>query len=323
MNAANRPIVSVIVPVYNTAPYLRECLESICRQSFDQIEAIIIDDGSDDGSQYICDSFASKPCFKIIHKKNSGLAAARNTGIDAASGQWILFVDSDDIISDNCVKSLLSCAACSNADIICGDMIRSVDPDEIRRQKGNATCRLYTPDEAIILTLYQNKLNNSLCAKLIRSELLEPGLRFTDGSWYEDLDFFYKLYDKAESIAHYNSPVYLYRDHAGSFINRWSQSRLDVLRVTDGIEKYFLTRGTELLHAAQDRKFSANFNIFALLCKNRISMPDIENECFDCIKSLRWQTITNRHSRFKNKAGALASYGGKPLIRLLSKFFAV
>lgn len=317
MSAANLPVVSVIVPVYNTAPFLHDCLESIKRQSFEQIEVIIINDGSTDESPYICERFASSdPRFRVIHKKNGGLAAARNTGLAVAHGDWIFFVDSDDYISNKCIESLLFCPNNSAADIICGDMTHSMESLE---SNCIAAVKLLTPSNAIIRTLYQRGLNNSLCAKLIKRSLFKSGLTFTPAIWYEDLDLFYRLYDKAKAVVHYQGAVYFYRDNPGSFINTWSESRLDVLRVTDEIEKYFQNRDPKLVKAAQDRKFSANFNILALIYKNRVSIPEVEQKCIREIKRLRLQTLLNRHVRFKNKAGAIASYGGRPLIRLLSK----
>ena len=98
-------LISVIVPVYNVDNYLEECVESIRQQTYKKIEIILVDDGSTDGSEKLCDEFALlDDRIKVIHKANGGLSSARNAGVMAASGQWIGFVDSDDIIAALCMR---------------------------------------------------------------------------------------------------------------------------------------------------------------------------------------------------------------------------
>lgn len=100
--------VSVIVPVYNVAPYLLKCIESILHQSHKNIEVILVDDGSTDDSGKICDDYEEKDNrISVIHKRNAGVSVARNTGIDAAKGEWICFVDGDDYVMQDYVEYLL------------------------------------------------------------------------------------------------------------------------------------------------------------------------------------------------------------------------
>ena len=103
------PFVSIVIPVYNANPYLRNCLESIVCQSFENWECILIDDGSTDGSDEICDEYASLDFrFKVFHKQNGGVCSARNYGIDHVSGEWIMFVDADDRLFPNSIETLIS-----------------------------------------------------------------------------------------------------------------------------------------------------------------------------------------------------------------------
>ena len=93
------PAISVIIPVYNMGPWLRDCLESVLAQTFTSFECILVDDGSTDDSPQICDYYAKKDDrFRVIHKANGGLSSARNAGLDDAAGEYIAFVDSDDVI---------------------------------------------------------------------------------------------------------------------------------------------------------------------------------------------------------------------------------
>lgn len=103
------PKVSIIVPVYNVEQYLRECLESISAQTFTDWECLLIDDGSPDNSGAFCDEFASHDCrFKVFHKPNGGVSSARNLGLDNANGEWVTFIDSDDLVSETFLENLCS-----------------------------------------------------------------------------------------------------------------------------------------------------------------------------------------------------------------------
>ena len=104
----NTPLVSVIVPVYNVAPYLEQCLDSIVNQSYRNLEIILVDDGSTDKSGAICDRYAEQDSrIQVVHKENGGQSSARNVALDMMTGEWVLFVDSDDWIELNTLELLL------------------------------------------------------------------------------------------------------------------------------------------------------------------------------------------------------------------------
>ena len=111
--------VSIVVPVYNAKNYIKRCIESLVCQTYHNLEIILVDDGSSDGSEKICDEYAKEDDrIKVIHKKNSGVSDSRNAGIEAADGDYILFVDSDDYINENTVEDNLKTAIEKNADIV-------------------------------------------------------------------------------------------------------------------------------------------------------------------------------------------------------------
>ncbi len=119
------PKVSIIVPIYNTVQYLNICIESILQQTYADFELILVDDGSTDGSDALCDQ-VNDARVKVIHQKNQGVSAARNTGLKKAVGQYIMFVDSDDTIEPNMLECLYNNALKKNADIIiCGAVPKS------------------------------------------------------------------------------------------------------------------------------------------------------------------------------------------------------
>lgn len=116
------PLVSIVVPVYNVESYIEECLQSVCSQTYENLEIICVDDVGNDRSMDVVRSFAVKDCrIKIIeHDKNKGLAEARNTGLEHVSGDYVFFLDSDDWLVDDAIEKLLSSAMTNNADVVVG-----------------------------------------------------------------------------------------------------------------------------------------------------------------------------------------------------------
>ena len=112
-------LISIIVPIYKVEIYLRKCIDSIVNQTYKNIEILLIDDGSPDNCGIICDEYAKKDeRIKVIHKENGGLSDARNYGIEASTGDYIIFIDSDDYVSESMCENLLICALENNADIV-------------------------------------------------------------------------------------------------------------------------------------------------------------------------------------------------------------
>ena len=110
--------ISVIIPVYNTEKYLKRCVDSVREQTYGNLEIILVDDGSPDGCPQMCDAFAAEDDrIKVIHKENAGVAAARNTGLDVATGEYLTFVDSDDYIAPEMYQSLLDVLMQTDSDI--------------------------------------------------------------------------------------------------------------------------------------------------------------------------------------------------------------
>lgn len=311
-------LISVIVPVYNAEKWLWDALASLRAQTYAHFEAILVDDGSTDGSAAICRDFCEEdPRFRMIRQPNAGVSSARNAGLDTAKGEWISFLDADDMMSEDALEVLMAHTKTCNAGIIAGRYVRSL-PD--RRKEAHGNSMTVPSDTAIMIGLYQSRILNSTCGMLYRSDIFncEKPLRFRHCR-YEDLDLFYQAFERTDRVCILDRTVYYYRDTPGSFINTWSEARLDVLNVTDHIADHMANRSQTLLRAAQDRRFSAHFNMLVEMTRLRIDNPEQKERCLDVIKELRFHELTDGKVRLKNKLGALLSYLGMPAIRQLCR----
>ena len=309
--------ISVIVPVYNGERYLEECLESIAGQSFSDFEAIVVNDGSTDGSERIIRTFCDKDSrFKYLESENSGVSRARNIGIDSAEGEYITFVDADDCLQPTALERMIDMLETYDASVcICSYSQGSeFHPIDIAKEKPER----YSYRQAMKRALYQSRIMNSAWGSLFAKKLLRPNIRFREGIRYEDLDAFYRFYEKADRIIFSHEPLYFYRINEEGFIRNWSVERLDALDVTDRISQYVEERHPSLRGAARDRRFSAHFNILLLLLENHITDKTALRRCFNVIKQYRIPTLLDPHVRLKNKVGALASFGGIRFIKKLS-----
>lgn len=213
--------ISIIVPVYNVEKYLKDCLSSILNQTFSNFELILVDDGSQDDSGKICDEFALKDNrIKVIHKENGGQSSARNIGLDIAKGEYIIFVDSDDVIATNMFEILFNIICETNTDIVTCKYIRFFLTTEISINENVNSNRVdILNTDTIMKELVNNeKVNFSPCAKIYKKELFNS-LRFQEGIIFEDMQLLYQLWATIEKAAITDSILYFYRNNPTSTLN--------------------------------------------------------------------------------------------------------
>lgn len=308
--------VSIIAPVYNVSCYLDECIAGVISQSVNDWELILVDDGSTDGSDEICRRYAaSDNRIRYIRQHNQGLSAARNAAIDIATGNYYFFLDGDDAIHPKTIERLLRGINSGPGVMVCAARYHYSETKKFS-ELGAINVRIADAERLIGDILYQKQgTDNSVCWKLFDRRLFEC-LRFYDG-WFEDLDIFYRLYEKAGRIALIDDNLYFYRRHRDSFINSWSPGRYDILRVTDRMADYIAGHMPRLMPAVRHRRFSACYNLM-------IAAPAADSAtyalCRKEIKQLRSQIIKDPDARFKNRIGALLSYLGSGFIKTISKW---
>lgn len=211
-------LVSVIVPVYNTGEYLVLCLESLIAQTHRNLEIILVDDGSTDGSGAVCDDFVRRDGrVKVIHQKNSGVSAARNRGLETAEGEYVFFLDSDDILPPDSLEQLLTEIAPGG--LVSGSM-RQLHGEVLCEEGLQLPDRRLSPEEMLYLLFHEEELGYQgfMCNKLFDLRLIrEHGLRFDPAIRYnEDRLFITEYLLQAREAAMIPDVVYLYRIHAAS-----------------------------------------------------------------------------------------------------------
>lgn len=236
-NASER--ISVIVPVYNTENWLRECVDSILSQTYCNLEILLIDDGSTDSSPALCDSYAQNhPQIKVCHQPNQGLSAARNTGLDMATGNYIFFLDSDDFLEPNALETMYHTLTDNDADLVIGAYRRISATGETLAIDNFP----YSSKTTIISEkdLWQISPHSAVAivawSKLYPRHLWDK-VRFPVGKIHEDNAVLHHITKQCQKIIYLNQVIINYRSTPGSIINRpFRLSNLDQTEVlTDQI----------------------------------------------------------------------------------------
>lgn len=203
-------LITVIIPVYKVENYIDKCVESVLAQSYENLEIILVDDGSPDRCGEICDSYARRDSrVRVIHKENGGLSSARNAALDVMNGQWVMCVDSDDYVHTDIVRKLYDAAQRNGADIsICSHYQERTDSLSIVERIYDEEA-VYDSMEALKKLVEDEEIKSYAWGKLYRAELFE-GVRYPNGRNYEDVATTYYLFDKANKVVKIPSYLYYY-----------------------------------------------------------------------------------------------------------------
>lgn len=235
------PALSVIVPVYNVEETLSQCLDSLIHQTLQDIEIILVNDGSTDSSEQICRAYAEKDSrIKYFTKTNGGLSDARNYGIHHATADIIGFVDSDDYVDPDMFECLLRMMTHHHAQIAVGGVKMTTREGTVYRTRALDKECVLNRKEAMAELLYSKRILNAVWNKIFKKAFFE-NLLFPKGKLYEDEYVTYKLFHMAERVAVTNQTFYYYRQNPKSITHReFSERELD--RVYASIEKLGFVR---------------------------------------------------------------------------------
>lgn len=267
------PLVTVIIPVYNTEKYLKTCVDSVCLSDYGELEIILVDDGSPDDSPRICDELAKGDSrITVIHKENGGLSSARNAALDIASGEYVTFVDSDDLIKPDMISKMLEIVQNEACQIVkCGMVLTLDENDEGVKggytvvDKKTAMGRIFTDPPSIV----------TICGKLYCMDLFDD-LRFPFGIINEDEFLTPRLFYKCERIALCETTGYLYMQRPGDSIMRsgFSPKKMDILNIAEDRIRLFEQWGYGDLAMLAER----DYFVHLLLIRSKTRKTEFEKE---------------------------------------------
>ena len=263
--------ISVIIPIYNVGFYLQECVNSVIKQTYKNLEIILVDDGSTDECPNICDTYAKQYSnVKVVHKQNGGLSDARNVGILNSTGDYLLFLDADDFWKDStAVQSLVDRINITHADLL-------------------------NKLESIQYLLDNNLYIASACNKLIKKSLFEDGdLYFVKGIYSEDIDWCLRLLIKAESVDFICDNFYCYRQRSGSITHTINDKKCHDL--TNNILKCFsLVNKSESLQDVLYKYVAYQYGTFFI---TQAVAENYQSECINELSKYKW--VLKYHSNNK------------------------
>lgn len=301
--------VSVIIPVHNVEEYLKRCIESVLNQTYKNIEIILIDDGSTDGSSRICDDYSKKDGrVKVHHKKNEGVSSARNRGIQLAHGEYFTFVDADDFIDADMVEYLLSMSRENNADMSTCQYrdIRTTTDSNFKIKTKKVSPAILDKKRALKEILYQKSIQNGPCGKLYKAYLLNTVLFSEDISIGEDLEFNIKCLNLANKIVVSMEPKYNYFYRKDSAIHSsFTHNKMDVLSVTSKVISDMENQQPSLRKAAIRKQFKVAVNLIFSM-QNTNDNEDFQI-CSKIIKKHAPIVLIDSNNSYRDRAYALTS----------------
>ena len=238
--------ISVIIPIFNVEKFLRRCLESVLHQKEISMEIILVDDGSTDTSGDICEEYAANHSnIKCIHIKNSGPATAKNVGYDAATGNYVAFIDSDDEIKPEMFSTMLLSGYKHNADIVCCNYIQVDEEGNISHTECTDQEYILTQDDALKAILIKDKIYSQCWTKIYKRETMDlHNVRNTEGLKTEE-DFIYNIqaFACSKTVCVVDKPLYIYthrsmslsKDYYRNHISQYIGNRILRLELVDSI----------------------------------------------------------------------------------------
>lgn len=327
------PQVSVIIPVYNTEEYLEDCLRSVQNQTFADFEAIVINDGSTDGSEEIIHRYVeSDPRFILINQDNAGPSEARNAGLRTSQAPWITFVDSDDMIVPNFIERMIKLAnnpvinrKLPSSDIVCCGSRKFTETPASIPAINAGNLKLWKSEDALAQALYQDKVPDYSAWNKLYARSLWEGISFPKGKYFEDLATIPQIFKKARFIASTNAKLYLYRIREDSILRtEYTTTKAELLNIAenvlDRIKIDESSDNSKLVQAGENTVISASFSILMRTAEST-EFSEVRKRAWNHIRQFRWSNLWNTNVRFRNKAVILASYCGySTLIKFLKRF---
>lgn len=316
-----QPLISIIIPVYNVSLYLRRCLDSVVSQTYRNLEIIIVNDGSTDDSGKICEEYARKDVrIKVFHQQNKGQAEARNYGMSHVHGIYIVYVDSDDYVSENYVEHMFILAKQNHVDFVQCCMEKFWDDKKVDVKTVDYDTKIYTASEALEAYCYQKYFTPSPWGKLIHISLME-NLKFPICMGYEDAALMYKVIGNAHHLLFTKEVMYYYRQHEMSTMHsEFSEKKIDRIKIAKQLRQYIDINFPENSKAVKTRCILADFQLLMDLPYHK-NYKNLRYKVYEDIRNIRWAVITDSRSKISIRVMALISYFGLPILMCLGRVY--
>ena len=312
-----KPLISVIVPVYNLEDVVEGCINSILAQTYENLEIILVNDGSSDKSPEICDKYRARDSrIVVIHQQNGGISRARNAALDIMRGAYVAFVDGDDAIAADYIDVLYGDLTGSDADVAICSWQDVLPGDAPVPAKKSFCVRVMGRDEALRNMLYQEDFDSAMWAKLYKSTLL-TNIRFPEGKIYEDLAVSYKVLFSAHRVVFRDYQGYYYTASPGGImLSAFNGRKMDLIDAADDMLAFISGNRPELEPAAVSRVVRSNFHIYLQIPTGREYTAE-KKRIEANIKKYRKQVLGDRRAKRGTKIALLTTYFGfKPIIGL-------
>lgn len=316
-------LISVIVPVYNVEKYVQRCIDSITEQTYQNLEIILVDDGSTDSSGEICDKSAEKDSrIHVLHKENGGLSDARNVGIEISKGRYITFVDSDDYIKTDYIMYLYNILTENQADIsACANIKVEEDGTVIRKKKSGVTMQTFTNVQAMEQLFYQKQFENSAWGKMYKKGLFEE-IRYPVGKLYEDLGTTYKVFFQSQKVVSSSEEKYFYRQRKNSIMSRtFSERNMDRITLSKELLEFTEKNIPTIRKAAISRFFVSNVQVLRELPLKEEKYQAYYGQIYEDIKKYRKDVLYDGKAKIINRVIAMSSYLPDVLFQQLGKVY--
>lgn len=318
-----KDLISVIIPIYNVEKYLKKCIDSVIKQTYKNLEIILIDDGSTDDSRKICDEYAKKDTrITSIHKENGGLSDARNAGINICNGKYITFVDSDDYVEYDYVEYLYNLIKKYKTKIsICAYSVLMENGKKIDYGKNFNECVLNRKN-AFKRMLNEEGYSVSAWAKLYDVKLFE-NVRFPFGKLCEDNGTTYKLIDQVDSVAYGNNSKYYYLKRNGSImLSNFNNKKLDMIYLTDEMCDYLEKKYPEIRDTLLRRRIYSRFNILRQIVNDKNVSKEVENKIIQYILNHKVEILRNSETPMRDKLGLICLIIGKKFFKIVWNIYS-
>lgn len=243
-------LVSIIVPIYNVEKYIQKCIDSILEQTYNNIEVILVDDGSLDTSGALCDQYISKdPRIKVYHKTNGGLSDARNYGLKFASGKYVLFIDGDDFLDESMVLTLYNLIKNTDTRISACSLIYEYECENVpdNYSYSNSSQVLSSTDFFLLMLDFNKRLRMGVWNKMYDISLFKD-VKFPVGRLYEDVGTMFKLIFQVDAVSFIDIPLYHYLKRVGAITSRkYDRKELDRYVMTSSMINYVTNKYPEIL----------------------------------------------------------------------------